>query len=47
MPVTVWLADREIFFKPAAVMPVKDRLLKLFAPLIETVAPTVLVKLTL
>ena len=47
VPVTVWLADRAMFFRPAEVMPVKDRLLKLFAPLSVTVPAEVLVKLTL
>lgn len=47
VPVTVWLADRLMFFRPAAVMPVNDRLLKLFVPLSVTVPALVLVKLTL
>lgn len=47
VPVTVWLAVRLMFFNPAAVMPVKDRLLKLLAPLNVTVPALVLVKLTL
>ncbi len=47
VPVTVWLADKEITFRPAAVMPVNERLLKLLAPLILTVPDEVLVKLTL
>ena len=47
VPVTVWLAEREMFFRPAAVMPVKDRLLKLLVPLRVTVPALVPVKLTL
>ena len=47
VPVTVWLAVTEMFFRPAEVMPVKDRLLKVFAPLMVTVPALVLVKLTL
>ena len=47
VPVTVWLADRLMFFIPAAVMPVNDRLLKLLTPFRVTVPALVLVKLTL
>ena len=47
VPVTVWLAVTDMTFRPADVMPVKDRLLKLFAPLIVTVPALVLVKATL
>ena len=47
VPVTVWLAVREMFFRPAEVMPVKDRLLKLLVPLRVTVPALVLVKATL
>ena len=47
VPVTVWLADREITFRPAEVIPVNDRLLKLLAPLIVTVPDEVFVKSTL
>jgi len=47
VPVTVWLAARTMFFRPAEVMPVNDRLLKLFVPLNVTVPALVLVKLTL
>jgi len=47
VPVTVWLAVTEMFFRPAEVMPVKDRLLKLLVPLRVTVPALVLVKLTL
>ena len=47
VPVTVWSAVREIFLKPTETRPVKDRLLKLFAPLIVTVPSLVLVKATL
>jgi hypothetical protein len=36
-----------MIFRPAAVIPVKDRLLRVFAPLILTVPAEVLVKLTL
>jgi len=43
----VWLAVGEMIFRPAEVMPVKDRLLKLFAPFIVTVPADVLVKETL
>ena len=47
VPVTVWLAVTLTIFKPADVMPVNDRLLKVFAPLMVTVPALVLVKLTL
>lgn len=48
VPVTVWLAVREMFFRPAEVIPVKDRLLKLLVPLKVLVPPAlVLVKLAL
>ena len=47
VPVTVWLAVRETTFKPAAVMPVKDRLLKVLVPLMVNVPADVLVKETL
>jgi len=47
VPVMVWLAVTLMTFKPAEVMPVKDRLLKLLAPLMVTVPAEVLVKVTL
>ncbi len=47
VPVTVWSAVTEMTFRPAEVMPVKDRLLKLLAPLRVTVPALVLVKATL
>ena len=47
VPVTVWLAVRAMIFRPAEVMPVKDRLLKLLVPLRVTVPALVLVKATL
>ncbi len=47
VPVMVWLAVRLIIFRPADVIPVKDRLLKLLAPLRLTVPADVLVKATL
>jgi hypothetical protein len=47
VPVMVWLAVTLMIFRPAEVMPVKDRLLKLLAPLMVTVPAEVLVKATL
>ena len=47
VPVTVWLAVTEMFFRPAEVMPVKDRLLKVLTLLSVTRAVLVLVKATL
>ncbi len=46
VPLMVWLAVRETTFKPAAVMPVKDRLLKVLVPLMVNVPAEVLVKAT-
>ena len=43
----VWFAVTLMIFRPAEVMPVKDRLLKLLAPLMVTVPAEVLVKATL
>ena len=47
VPVMVWLAVTLMFFRPVEVMPVKDKLLKLLAPLMVTVPALVLVKATL
>ena len=47
VPVMVWLAVTLMFFRPAEVMPVKDRLLKLLTPLMVAVPADVLVKATL
>ena len=48
VPVTVWLADKAITFTPELVTPEKDKLLKLFTPLITTLPVlTTDVKLTL
>ena len=47
VPLMVWLSVTETTFKPAAVIPVTDKLLKVFAPLSVTVPADVLVKLTL
>ena len=47
VPLMVWLAVMDTFFRPAEVRPINDKLLKVFAPLSVTVPADVLVKATL
>ena len=47
VPLMVWLAVTDTIFKPAAVIPVNDKLLNVFTPFSVTVPADVLVKETL